>query len=144
MAEGMRFLGIDSIPGSKSQGGLRALYALVRRLKNNSHIAITPDGPKGPARKIKNGVLLIAQRSGAKIYPSSFSAEKFWRFRSWDGMIFPKPFSRAVMVKGAPITIQSGATNQEMAVLSQSVEDALNEVTARGDSYFLRPSVHAA
>lgn len=136
VAAGMHYLGVGSIPGSSSRGGLRAIFKLIEKLKSNSHVAITPDGPRGPANKMKNGVLIIAQRSGAAIYPSAFSAEKFWKFKSWDGMIFPKPFSRAVIVKGSAITVPSDATPAELETLSQSLEEALQEVTSRADNFF--------
>lgn len=138
IAAGMRFLGIGSVAGSSSRGGLRALFLLIKKLQDNSHIAITPDGPKGPVHKLKNGALFIAQRSGASIYPSSFSAERYWKFKSWDGMIFPKPFSRAVMIKGTPFMVASNATEAQLASISQSVEDALMAVSAQADNYFMQ------
>lgn len=104
VAEAMRFLGVDSVAGSSSRGGLRAIHQLIKTLKTNSHIAITPDGPKGPAQKLKNGAILVAQRSGTLMHPAAFAAEKYWQFSSWDKMIFPKPFSRAVFIKGAPLS----------------------------------------
>lgn len=140
IAKGMSFLDIDSVAGSSSRGGLKALHLLIQKLKNHSHIAITPDGPKGPAQKLKSGVLVIAQRSQALIHPSAFSAEHVWKFRSWDGMIFPKPFSRAVMIKGDPIAVPEKLTEEEMAALTDSVEASLNEVTLRADSYFQKTS----
>lgn len=153
IAQAMRCLGIDSVAGSSSRGGLRALHSLIKRLRENGHVAITPDGPKGPARRIKDGAVVIAQKSGATIYPSAYAAEKFWRFGSWDGMIFPKPFSRAVMVMGAGITAEATTTKAEFAQLSLSIEQALNTVTARADTYFadrnraavnyVEPSYHA-
>lgn len=137
IAMGMRFLGINSVAGSSSRGGLRALHALIDRLRNNSHIAITPDGPKGPAQKLKNGAIIIAQRSGATVYPSAFSAQRYWKFGSWCGMIFPKPFSKAVMIKGAPIVVAETENQEQLAAVSQSVEAALEAVTVQADNYFL-------
>lgn len=138
IAAGMRFLGIDSVAGSSSRGGLKALHLLIQKLRNHSHVAITPDGPKGPRHKLKNGALIVAQRSGATIYPTAFAAEKFWRFSSWDEMIFPKPFSRAVLIKGAPISVDRDCTAEQLEFVSSRVETALNDVTRRADEYFQR------
>jgi len=137
IAAGMRFLGINSVAGSSSRGGLRSLHLLIDKLKGNSHVAITPDGPKGPAQKLKNGVIHVAQRSGAVIHPAAFAAEKCWRFRSWDRMIFPKPFSRAIIVKGTPISVPKESTKEGLLVLSASIEAALNDVTLLADNYFI-------
>jgi lysophospholipid acyltransferase (LPLAT)-like uncharacterized protein len=136
IASAMRFLGVQCVSGSSTRGGLKALYSLVNKLKDNSHIAITPDGPKGPPQKIKNGVIFIAQRSEAKIQPAAFAAEHYWQFRSWDKMIFPKPFSKAVFVKGSPLSIKKNSTDEEVAAFSVAVEEALNEVARRADNYF--------
>lgn len=138
VAEGMRRLGIDSVAGSSSRGGLRALNSLASKLRGNSHIAITPDGPKGPRHEPKDGAIVIAQRTGALIFPTAYSAERRWQFRSWDGMIFPKPFSRAVMIKAAPIDVSSG--DQALPALSSRLREALNEVTAQADGFFSRPA----
>jgi lysophospholipid acyltransferase (LPLAT)-like uncharacterized protein len=141
IAEGMRRLGIYSVAGSSSRGGLRALHSLSTELRSNSHIAITPDGPKGPIQKVKGGVLAIAQRTGAAIVPAAFSAEHRWQFKSWDGMIFPKPFSRAVMIKGRPIYPDD--TDGDVDRLTEMVEAALNDVTLRADNYFLEKAGRA-
>ncbi len=138
VAECFRNLGVESIAGSSSRGGLRALHLMIKKLKSHSHVGITPDGPKGPARQIKNGVLIIAQRSGAAIHPCTYAAKHYWKFSSWDGMIFPKPFSRAVMIKGPAITIQENTTEDELASVSLSVQHALNEITVQADNYFMR------
>ncbi len=144
IAAGMRFFGVDSVAGSSSRGGLRALHLLIKKLENYSHVGMTPDGPKGPPQKLKTGVLVIAQRSGAAIHPAAFAAERYWRFKSWDSMIFPKPFSRAVLIKGSPILVPQCDTEEQMAEASSRVENALNEVTKRADEYFHQPASAAA
>lgn len=136
MARALQSLGIDSIPGSSSQGGLQALHALVRKLKNGSHIAITPDGPKGPLCKVKMGVVKIAQVSGAAIYPMAIGSQRKWRFGSWDRMQLPIPFSRAVRLMGEPIKVPPKLNEQEFAGYVQELEDKLNALTARADTYF--------
>ena len=136
MARALQSLGIDSIPGSSSNGGLKALHALVRKIRSGSHIAITPDGPKGPLCKVKMGVVKIAQVSGASIYPTAIGAQRKWRFGSWDRMQLPIPFSRAVRLMGEPIKVPSKLSEQEFAGYVQQLEDRLNALTAQADSYF--------
>ena len=68
-------------------------------------MAITPDGPRGPAQEVQDGVLAMAQKSGVRIVPTSSSAK--WRLfaGSWDRFLIPLPFSRSVMVFGEPIAV---------------------------------------
>ncbi len=136
IAAGMRFLGIGSVAGSSSQRGLQAMYDLIHTLRSGSHVAITPDGPKGPQCELKQGVIKIAQRTGAFIYPATMSAERRWTFKSWDQMILPKPFSRAVMMMGLPIAVPSELTKEDSAVYANRLEKALNDLTRKADYYW--------
>lgn len=90
-------LGFGLIRGSTTRGGGRALIALVRALQSGKEVAITPDGPRGPARKFAPGALVAAQRSDSLILPVAMSATRAWRLRSWDGFTIPKPFARVTV-----------------------------------------------
>lgn len=138
IAKAMAFLGVRSIAGSSTRGGREALFELIRTLQRGEHIGITPDGPRGPVYKLKPGVVRIAQRSGAKIYPTTISAERYWQFRSWDHMILPKPFSRALLVMGSPISVPSELSNEDAQRINAEIEAALIELTARADRHFTK------
>jgi lysophospholipid acyltransferase (LPLAT)-like uncharacterized protein len=107
-------LGYGLIRGSTTRGGDRALISLVRELQAGHEIAITPDGPKGPAEKFAPGALVAAQRSGSFILPVAASASRSWRLKSWDQFMIPKPFARVTVAYGAPTKVQ--ATNPRAAV----------------------------
>src|SRR5262249_47774126 len=91
VAAAMARLGIGSVAGSSTRGGLGAIYNLRRAASTGADIGITPDGPRGPRHVCKKGIVAFAQRTGLPIYPISFSAQKRWELRSWDRMIVPKP-----------------------------------------------------
>jgi lysophospholipid acyltransferase (LPLAT)-like uncharacterized protein len=55
------------------------------------------DGPTGPPRVVKAGLIAMAQRSGAAICPIYLVCEKCWIFNSWDRFMVPKPFSRVLL-----------------------------------------------
>lgn len=131
IASGMRFLGIDTVSGSSTRRGREALYEMLGKLKNGSHVGITPDGPRGPVNRVKGGIIRLAQRSGAGIFPAAVSFERCWRFGSWDRMILPKPFSRAVLALGEMIFVPAEITQEEFLAYSRRLEAALNEATSR-------------
>lgn len=139
IAKAMDVLKIGSVAGSSSRGGKEALIQLVRLIKSGSHIAITPDGPKGPLHKVKIGALKASQLTGARILPACFAAEKVWRFGSWDKMILPKPFSKSVMLYGEPLLVPREASNEEIQQLADKLEAELNSITARAESMLLAP-----
>lgn len=95
-------LGFGLIRGSTTRGAGRALIAMVRALEAGKEIAITPDGPRGPARKFAPGALVAAQRSDRAILPVGVSADRAWRLRSWDRFMIPKPFARVTIAYGEP------------------------------------------
>lgn len=93
-------LGFRTIRGSTSRGAGRALIAMSRHLKEGGNVAITPDGPRGPARSFAAGALAAAQRAGAKVVPIGVAASRAWRLHSWDSFMIPKPFSRVTFAYG--------------------------------------------
>lgn len=96
IARNIKFFGINAIRGSSSKGANKALKEAFKVLENNDYVVITPDGPRGPKEKIKDGAILIAQKMKTKIRIINYEASSFWRFKSWDELILPKPFSRLV------------------------------------------------
>jgi len=68
--------GLDSARGSSTRGGSAALRDLIREARAGKNIVFTPDGPKGPARVLKDGVVYAAQATGLPIVPIAFAAKK--------------------------------------------------------------------
>lgn len=68
--------GVESARGSSTRGGGAALRELLREARAGKNIAFTPDGPKGPARIAKDGVVYAAKMSGLPIVPVAFAAKK--------------------------------------------------------------------
>jgi lysophospholipid acyltransferase (LPLAT)-like uncharacterized protein len=68
--------GVEAARGSSTRGGGAALRELLREAKAGKNIVFTPDGPKGPARIAKDGVVYAAKMSGLPIVPVAFAAKK--------------------------------------------------------------------
>ena len=103
-------LGYGLIRGSTTRGADRALIALVRELRSGHEVAITPDGPRGPAGKFAPGALVAAQRSDSFVLPVAASASRSWRLRSWDSFMIPKPFARITVAYGEPAKVMAPST----------------------------------
>jgi len=116
--------------GSTSRGGSEALRRMVRHVRSGHNVALTVDGPKGPARVVQSGVVRLARMTDAWILPISFSSSFPLFLRSWDRYLLPKPFSRNVVAYGEPFAVP-----QEMSdkVALAKVRAALDEVTAAAD-----------
>lgn len=102
-------MGYRTIRGSSRRGAERALLSLAREVENGAHVAITPDGPRGPAESFAPGALIAAQRSGAPIVLLRAEADRAWRLRSWDRFIIPKPFARLTIYVSEPLAVNAAS-----------------------------------
>jgi hypothetical protein len=125
--------GFFLVRGSSSKGGEQAMKELVTLLKQNRDIGITPDGPRGPAERVKPGVAQLARLTGSPVIPGAFSASRIKILNTWDRFRIPYPFSRIVYVIGEPLFYQEGEDLEDFGL---RIEKALKEVTARADGYF--------
>jgi len=110
-----RSIGYRLVRGSTTRGGDRALLALVRELRSGREVAVTPDGPKGPARSYAAGALIAAQRSGAPIVPTVAHADRAWHLKSWDSFMIPKPFARVTIAYGAAARVESATARESQS-----------------------------
>ena len=125
-----RRLGYRESRGSSSRGGVRALLGAVKALQAGGAAAFTPDGPRGPRRVFKEGVLLAAQRGKADLVALHAGADRRWRLRSWDRMLVPRPFARVRIAYGSPVAVAAGpegfatARDRVLAELNRVVLEA--------------------
>lgn len=101
-------LGYRAVRGSSTRGGARALLGAVRELQSGYAVAFTPDGPRGPRRELKPGVVAAAQRGGGIVVPLHAEADRAWRLDSWDRLMIPKPGARVRIVYGRPFEVAPG------------------------------------
>jgi lysophospholipid acyltransferase (LPLAT)-like uncharacterized protein len=98
---------------------------MVAKARDGAELAVTPDGPRGPARVVKRGVLYLAQRTGAVIAPLGVGASRTVRLASWDGFMIPLPFSKVVVCCGDPVAVRGVADSDEQCVSLKRTLDAL-------------------
>jgi lysophospholipid acyltransferase (LPLAT)-like uncharacterized protein len=113
-------LGYRTVRGSSTRGAARALLGAVRELQEGRAVAFTPDGPRGPRRELKPGVVAAAQRGRATVVPLHAEASRSWRLHSWDRFMIPKPGARVTVTYGRPFDVADGD-----AGLSAGLEDAI-------------------
>ena len=116
-------LGYRTVRGSSTRGAARALLGAVRELEEGHSVAFTPDGPRGPRREIKPGVVAAAQRAGTLIQPVHARANRAWRLNSWDRFMIPKFAARVTVTYGRPFEVAEGE-----AGLAAGLEDAISRL----------------
>jgi len=124
----LRSRGFRTVRGSSGRGGARALLELTRRLQEGGVMAHTPDGPKGPPKKVQPGTVYLAKRSGCPVLPVGVACKPCWRLGSWDSHMVPYPFARAVIFFGDPLSISGDEDDAEAA---SRIENAINNAERR-------------
>ena len=114
-------LGFVAIRGSSSRDGAVGLRNLQRAYLEKNYIAITADGPRGPAQIAKPGVTQLAQLVSAPVGAIYVHPERAWTLRSWDRFLIPKPFSRVTVGWSVPAPAEREAVQ---AALDRAVQIA--------------------
>ena len=115
-------LGIGSLSGSSTRGGAKALLGAIKAFKSGVDIAITPDGPKGPAKSIADGIVMLAQKMDAKIICFGTKSSSFWQLNSWDSFVIPKPFGIIDLYTSEPISLTGLSLEEAKMHISSTME----------------------
>lgn len=114
--------------GSSSKGGKEVLEELIEEAKNGNHIAITPDGPRGPEKIMKAGAAVIAKKSTRPIVLIGVGHKNKIILKSWDNFEIPYFFSKVVVKYSQPIYIDSNLTYEETDIKITMLNKKINEL----------------
>jgi lysophospholipid acyltransferase (LPLAT)-like uncharacterized protein len=129
----LRMFGIEQARGSSTQGGATGLRQILRKVREGCDVGLTPDGPRGPRRRVQPGVVAIARFTGLPIIPVTFSASPARRLRSWDRTLIPKFFSKGLFVYGDPIVVPRDADEAAQEDRRRALERELDRITDLAD-----------
>lgn len=126
-----KIIGIQEIAyGASGHDGKKALKLVIQRLSEGWSTYLSPDGPKGPVRIMKDGALLMSLQTGTPIIPVSFQVAGNWRASTWDRKHYPPFFSTLKVIYGAPIFV----TKENLKEVKMRVSDEMNNriITTKG------------
>jgi lysophospholipid acyltransferase (LPLAT)-like uncharacterized protein len=109
LTQALRAFNVRAVRGSSSRRGSQALLELTTWVRKGFHVAITPDGPRGPRYRVQDGVISLAHLTGAPIVPVGININWKKTLRSWDGFQVPMPFTAYHLHFGQPLSIASHA-----------------------------------
>lgn len=137
-----KYAGAKVVRGSSSRRGASGFRGLYRAIVKDKHsIIILPDGSKGPVYEAKVGVAGLAKMTGKPILPVSCWASDYWRIRSWDRMIFPKPFARIMITVGDFIEVPRKADDEDLEQFRIQVQRQLDALGIEAEQPFKKPCV---
>lgn len=135
-----RRFGFQTIRGSTGRGGVKAAIETVRVLRKGGELAFTPDGPRGPSGIVQEGLVLMARKSGVPVYPVAIGCAKRWLMKSWDRYMIPKPFSKAVVVFGEPLTLTDDASPEDQEAFRLELQNRMHALEREVEAEFGHPS----
>ncbi len=118
----------EVVRGSSSRKGASAMRQLAEVIASGKDVVITPDGPRGPAYELGQGIIYLAQQSGAAVVPVNMEYSSCWRVKSWDRFILPKPFSKVRVIFGPPHRVAPTSTEEEFERERQRLQEAMMQL----------------
>lgn len=129
----LRLWGAVVVRGSSSDGGREGLRALHRAVTREGVSPLSlPDGPRGPARRAKPGVLVLAAAARIPVVPFGFRVRRCFRLRSWDRIVMPMPFARIEVHVGEPMRVEPNLDPEAERALAERLTRALDEAAGAG------------
>lgn len=122
-------LGMEQVAGSTSKGGAAGLRGLILALNGGKNVALTPDGPRGPARIAAPGVAQLAALTGVRVLPCAAYTSRGFHLKSWDAMRVPLPFGHGTLAVGAPITVPRDDWQAGLAEINAALNAVLEQAS---------------
>lgn len=126
--------GYHAVRGSSRRGALGAVLGARRELEGGRAVAFTVDGPLGPLYQAKPGPVVLSRLTGARIIAFHIALKRAWTLGTWDRMIVPKPFSRAVVHFSAPMLVPADADEAQMEAWRRRLQTTLERVRDLAES----------
>ncbi|HWP30847.1 MAG TPA: lysophospholipid acyltransferase family protein [Fimbriimonadales bacterium] len=129
-----RRFGFKTVRGSTGRGGARAAVECAKLLRENNTFVWTPDGPRGPSQRVQRGILWLAQKGNALIFPAASSARPRKILSSWDSYMIPYPFSKGIIIIGNPISVSDHLGEEGLSELAEKLESELNDLQKQAET----------
>lgn len=133
IADAVAYFGIDAIAGSTRRGGSAALRTMLKRLKEGDCVAITPDGPRGPAMSASIGIINVARLGQVPIVPITYATSRRHIAATWDRFHIALPFGRGVFLWGEPIEIAADLDESGLESARRLVEQRMSDMVREAD-----------
>ncbi|MFO0800713.1 MAG: lysophospholipid acyltransferase family protein [Gemmataceae bacterium] len=128
-------LGMGMVCGSTTRGGVAAVRQLVSADAPFRHLAVTPDGPRGPRRVVQQGLVYVASRTGMRVVPVGVGYRRPWRLGSWDRFAVPRPFTAARCVTGDPIAVPPGLRADQLELYRLRIQAEMDRLNAAAEAW---------
>jgi lysophospholipid acyltransferase (LPLAT)-like uncharacterized protein len=135
LSHAAHYLGFDFVRGSTNRGGMVALRAMLAK-SQTMHLTMTPDGPRGPRRRLAPGCIYLASKQNLPLVVMGYGYDRPWRIRSaWDQFAIPRCYSRARAVTSSDIFVPPNLDRHGLEHFRQKIERLLNHLTDEAEAW---------
>jgi len=135
LAYAANLMGFDVVRGSSTRGGSAAIRQLLFN-SHSMHLSLTPDGPRGPRRRLAPGAIFLASKLQLPLVVMGFGYDRPWRFRqAWDQFAIPRPFSRARAITSGDIHVPADLDRDGIEHFREKTEMLLNRLTWEAEAW---------
>lgn len=129
-----RLVGMQCVRGSSFDDGPKAVKQLLT-LKEHKILAFTPDGPRGPRRRLAPGAIFMASRLQMPIVLLGVGYDRPWRANSWDRFAIPRPFSRGRIITSPFLQVPKRLGKDDREYFRLKMEKLLNDLTSLAENW---------
>jgi lysophospholipid acyltransferase (LPLAT)-like uncharacterized protein len=126
----IRRFGFLPVRGSSSRGAVRGLLGMRKEIEAGWTVAFTIDGPRGPRFITKPGPVLLARASKVPMAVFHIAIEKAWVLNTWDQLMIPKPFTKALMRVATLIPVPDDIGSEDIEGYNALLQASLDRVKA--------------
>ncbi len=130
IARALHHFGMKTVRGSSSRRAAGALLELIRRAKDGSRLAFTPDGPRGPLGSVHQGVIAVARETGLPVLALAWAGTRVKELSSWDRFLVPLPFARYHVAYSEMFYVEPGESDE---AAEEKIRAAMNQVAEKAD-----------
>jgi len=134
LSHAARHMGFETVRGSTNRGGVAAIRQLLKRSRR-MHLTLTPDGPRGPRRRMAPGPIYLAGKLGLPMVLLGLGYDRPWRVNSWDRFAIPRPYSRARFICGPEIHVPPDLDRKGLDHFRGQTERLLNRLTREAEAW---------
>ena len=114
------------------KGGMTGFLEMLNALREKDNVVQTADIPKGTARRVGLGIIMLGQKSGAPIVPLAIASSRRHIFeKAWDKAALNMPYGTTAISVGNLIHVPKDANDAALEVCRANLENELNRATKR-------------
>ncbi len=122
IAEGFGYQSV-LIPDKPSR---QSMQQLLQSLQSVSAAGTAVDGPLGPYRKVKGGVIWLAASLGMNLVPVALHCRRAVRLHQrWDHLTLPLPFTTIHIAVGSPMAVPATLSATQRRAIADSISEQL-------------------